>query len=183
MLCTVYRTPSVQNKWTDLFEEELSIAQTSGLEVIFMGDFNMELKVSTHNKRLNLIDLFDLTQLVNAPTRITQTSAILIDHVYTSHPENSVHCSTSSISLSDIITQSALRVFLVFADADLYCRLWIMPLRSSQDYHFAAIRLRISFRSWFDFLFYGSSTLSMSFSGRSVSPSLGRHLWAGFLSA
>ena len=45
--------------------------------------------------------LFDLTQLVTEPTRITQTSATLIDHVYASHPEKIVHCLTSSISLSD----------------------------------------------------------------------------------
>ena len=65
------------------------------------GWLQFDLKVCTNSKWLNLINLFDLTQLVSEPTRITQTSATLIDHVYASHPENIVHCTTSSISLSD----------------------------------------------------------------------------------
>ena len=101
LLCTLYRPPSARNVWMDLFEEELSIAQTSGLEVILMGDFNIDLNVCSNTKWLNLMNLFDLTQLVTEPTRITQTSATLIDHVYASNPENIVHCTTSSISLSD----------------------------------------------------------------------------------
>ena len=38
-------------------------AQASGLELI--GDFNTELKFRTNNKCLNLIQLFDLTQLIS----------------------------------------------------------------------------------------------------------------------
>ena len=40
LICSVYRPPSSTSDWIDLFEEELSIAQTTGLEVIIMGDFN-----------------------------------------------------------------------------------------------------------------------------------------------
>lgn len=101
LLCTVYRPPNVLNEWVDLFEEELSIAQTSGLELILMGDFNIDLKARISNKWMNLINLFDLTQLVTEPTRITETTATLIDHVYTTHPENIGQCVTSSLSLSD----------------------------------------------------------------------------------
>ena len=32
LICTVYRPPSVQSEWIDLFEREISIAQTTGLE-------------------------------------------------------------------------------------------------------------------------------------------------------
>ena len=80
---------------------ELSIAQTSGLEFLLMGDFNIDLKAHTNNKWLNLINLFDLTQLVTEPTRVTETTDTLIDHVYTAHPENIVRCFTSTLSLSD----------------------------------------------------------------------------------
>ena len=66
-----------------------------------MGDFNIDMKVPANTKWQNLLNLFDLTQLVNEPTRITPTSATIIDHVYTSHPENIIKCSVSSISLSD----------------------------------------------------------------------------------
>ena len=101
LICIVYRPPSARNECIDLFEEEISIAQTTGLEILMMGDFNIDMKVSANIKWQNLINLFDLTQLVTEPTRITPTSATIIDHVYTSHPENIINCSVSSISLSD----------------------------------------------------------------------------------
>ena len=34
-----------------------------------------------------MLQIFDLLQFVREPTRVTQTSATLIDHVYYSHPE------------------------------------------------------------------------------------------------
>ena len=42
LLCTVYRPPDAKSEWIDLFEVELSIAQTSGLEFLLMGDFNVD---------------------------------------------------------------------------------------------------------------------------------------------
>ena len=101
LVCTIYRPPSALNEWIDLFEEEISIAQTTGLEVIIMGDLNIDLKIPGNRKWKNLINLFDLKQLVQEPTRVTQTSATIIDHVYTSHPENIVNCIVSDLSLSD----------------------------------------------------------------------------------
>ena len=42
LICSTYRPPNVQSNWIDLFEEEHSIAQTTGLELILMGDFNID---------------------------------------------------------------------------------------------------------------------------------------------
>ena len=39
LICSVYCLPSSTSDWLDLFEEELSIAQTT--DVIIMGDFNI----------------------------------------------------------------------------------------------------------------------------------------------
>ena len=50
LICSVYRPPSSTSDWIDLFEEELSIAQTTGLEVIIMGDFNLDLRMNTNRK-------------------------------------------------------------------------------------------------------------------------------------
>ena len=83
-ICSVYRLPSASSNWIDAFKEELSIAQTTGLEFILMGDFNTDI---THSMN-NLIQLFDLTQLVTSPTGVTQSTPTIIDHVYTSNPEN-----------------------------------------------------------------------------------------------
>lgn len=101
LLCTAYRPPSAHCDWIDLFEEELSIAQTSSLEYTLMGDFNIDFTACSNNKWLNMIQLFDLTQLIIQPTRITQTTSTIIDHVYTSHPENITESFVSNFSLSD----------------------------------------------------------------------------------
>ena len=70
LLCTVYRPPNVRSNWIDLFEEELTIAQAKGLEYIIPGDFNVDMISCSNTKWLNLVQLFDLTQVLTKPTRI-----------------------------------------------------------------------------------------------------------------
>ena len=36
LICTLYRPPSALSEWIDLLEEELSVSQTNGLEMIIM---------------------------------------------------------------------------------------------------------------------------------------------------
>ena len=50
LVCTVYRPPSAHSEWIDLFEEEMLIAQATGLEYILMGDFNIDLTSSTNSR-------------------------------------------------------------------------------------------------------------------------------------
>ena len=50
---------------------------------------------------MNLIQLFDLTQLVTSPTRLTQCSSTIIDHVYTSNPENITETFVPYYAISD----------------------------------------------------------------------------------
>ena len=92
LICTLYRPPDEKSPWIDLLEEELSAAQTSGLEMIIMGGVNIDYHACSNSKWLNLIQLFDLTQLVTEPTRVTKSSSLLIDHVYTSNPDNIFEC-------------------------------------------------------------------------------------------
>ena len=101
LLCTIYRPPNVNSDWIDAFEEELSIAQTTGLKIIVMGDLNIDLLNYSNRKWLNLIQLFDLKQLISDPTRITNKTSTLIDHLYCSNPENISDCFVSHYSISD----------------------------------------------------------------------------------
>ena len=101
LVCTVYRPPNVHSNWIDLFEEELSIAQTTGLEIILMGDFNIDFTNCANKKWLNLLELFDLKQMVTSPTRVTKNSVSLIDHVYRSKPETISDCFVPHYSISD----------------------------------------------------------------------------------
>ena len=101
LICTLYHPPSATSEWIDLLEEELSVAQTTGLETIIMGDVNIDFQACSNNKWLNLVQLFDLTKLVTKPTRITPYSSTRIDHVYTTNPENISKCYVPSYSISD----------------------------------------------------------------------------------
>ena len=63
-----------------------------------MGDFNIDLlSYKIRTKWSNIIQLFDLTQLISKPTRITQTTTTLIAHVYTTAP-----CTISESFVSDL---------------------------------------------------------------------------------
>ena len=87
-LFAVYRPPSSNSECIDQFEEELSIAQATGVDVILMGDFNIDVTVHSNKKWRHLIDLFDVSQMIREPTRVTETTSTIIDHVYTSNPDN-----------------------------------------------------------------------------------------------
>ena len=52
----------------DLFDEELCVAQASGLEIILMGGFNIDYISCTNRKWLNLAQLLDVSPLVSEPT-------------------------------------------------------------------------------------------------------------------
>ena len=101
LLCTVYRPPNACSDWIDLFENELSIAQATGLEFLVMGDFNIDLQSCSNSKWLNLIQLFDLTQFVKEPTRVTESSSTIIDHAYSSDSANITECFVPSYAISD----------------------------------------------------------------------------------
>ena len=50
-------------------------------DILVLGDFNFDL-LKPHSSWDSTITLLGLTQLVKSPTRITQTSATLIDYIY-----------------------------------------------------------------------------------------------------
>lgn len=66
-----------------------------------MGDFNIDLQSNPNRKWQNLIQLFDLSQLIDQPTRVTETTSTIIDHIYTSNPNIIIECFVSSYAISD----------------------------------------------------------------------------------
>ena len=85
LICSVYRPPNSHSGWIDIFEEEISMAPTTGLETIIMGDFDIDLRSCTNNV-VKFNTAFRPVTHVQEPTRVTETSSNLIDHVYTSNP-------------------------------------------------------------------------------------------------
>ena len=56
LICSVYQPPNACAEWIDLFEEELSLAQTTGLDYLVMGDINIDYKHCSNSKWANLIN-------------------------------------------------------------------------------------------------------------------------------
>ena len=99
LICSIYRPPDACADWIDLFEEELSLAQTTRLEYLVIGD--IDYKHCSNSKWANLTQLFDLSQLITEPSRVTDTSSTIIDHVYTTEPGNITECFVSQYAMSD----------------------------------------------------------------------------------
>ena len=103
LLCYCYRPPSATTEWIEKFEETIERANLEAKEIIVTGDFNFNLLCGTSSSRqwLRTTESFNMSQLVNRPTRVTATSETLIDHVYTNSPENILDVSVPVLGLSD----------------------------------------------------------------------------------
>jgi hypothetical protein len=101
---SIYRRPGLDiTIFNQIMSDILSKFATEKKEVIHMGDYNLDLlKVDTHLPTNNFIDLnfaHTFIPLINKPTRVTPTSATIIDNIYTNKP----HCTfTNGIIISDI---------------------------------------------------------------------------------
>ena len=101
LICTVYRPPNSSVQWLDHFEIELSNAMRTKLHVIILGDLNINYLVNIPLAWSNICNSYGLTQVVNEATRITFTSATLIDHIYVTDTNYVKDTCISSLALSD----------------------------------------------------------------------------------
>ena len=85
------------------FEETIERASLEAKEIIVTGDFNLTLLCGTSSSRqwLRTTQSFNMSQLVNMPTRVTATSETFIDHAYSTSPENILDVSVPVLDLSD----------------------------------------------------------------------------------
>ena len=86
----MYRPPNTSIELFEKIEILFQNLDKDRKEVMIVGDLNCDLiSVSNYTKRLNdLINVFQMTQLIKKTTRITNTSATLIDVATVSKPEN-----------------------------------------------------------------------------------------------
>ena len=115
LVATWYRPPSSQ---IDLFDEWalfLSKCVTENKELIIVGDFNCDVSKAlpdSHTQKLKfLCSLYQLKQFINEPTRVTSTSATLIDLILTNTPENILQSGVIHLGISDHSLVYALRKF------------------------------------------------------------------------
>ena len=103
-------------KWFDNFVQMIDNIHTvkPHADILVLGDFNIDL-LKPHSSWDSTIRLLGLTQLVKSPTRITQTSATLIDHIYiyTNNPDIITEVNVPDLSISDHCPISCSRSILL----------------------------------------------------------------------
>ena len=100
-VCILYRNPSASYEWFDNFVRMIDKIHTVKPHAdILVLDFNIDL-LKPHSSWDSTITLLGLTQLVKSPTRVTQMSATLIDHICTNNPDVITEVSVSDSSISD----------------------------------------------------------------------------------
>ena len=107
VIVNTYRSPSKNvTKFNDKLESVLkSLDRHSRKHVVLTGDYNIDLlKFDTDSASQNLIEVMEkygFSQLVSKPTRITDFSSTLIDHVYTNDLLNTISCNILTTDISD----------------------------------------------------------------------------------
>ena len=98
----MYRPPDSRVEFNDRFEEFIDCLINEDKEFILLGDFNKDLlHIETDREWGNFTTSLGLTQLVNEPTRVTNASKTLIDHIYTNTEENIHRVHVERLCLSD----------------------------------------------------------------------------------
>ena len=103
LICYIYR-PESNIIWYDNFEKQLDKAYSTNKEIILLGDLNIDYSGGCSVQRWSDITaIFNLHQMVEKPTRsrVTNSTATIIDHVYTSKPNFIKEISVPQLGLSD----------------------------------------------------------------------------------
>ena len=104
LLCYCYRPPSAAYiDWITELESAIEKANTEQKEIILLGDFNFNLLSITNVTKhwLDTTNSLNLKQLVQTPTRVTNSTRTLIDHAFTNVQENITQVSVPVYALSD----------------------------------------------------------------------------------
>ena len=87
-------------EWYNHFESQLEKAYSVSHKIIFMGDTNIDFLKAIPQRWLEVIHSYDLSQIINSPTRVSNSSITLIDNIYVSQ---SVESKVFNVTSSDPI--------------------------------------------------------------------------------
>ena len=87
LISTWYRPPSAKIELFEKFENFLKLIDNEGKDIIITGDLNCNLIEHAQNhatsKLIDIVDIFQLQQHIQTPTRTTYNSSSLIDLILT----------------------------------------------------------------------------------------------------
>lgn len=98
-----YRNPLSTIAWNEIFDEQLEKAIQEEKELFLLGDFNRDLlNPQIKQQWIDYMNSHGVTQHVNEPTRVVpNSSATLIDHIYSNFSDNIQFVDIPKIGLSD----------------------------------------------------------------------------------
>ena len=96
----VYRNPASSQGWPGDFISMMDKVTEHNANILLLGDFNIDLfkQPPTWN---NATALFGLEQLVEEATRVTKSTATLIDHIYTNNKQQVFKVKVVESGISD----------------------------------------------------------------------------------
>ncbi|MEW8545738.1 MAG: reverse transcriptase domain-containing protein, partial [Candidatus Thiodiazotropha sp.] len=84
-----YRPPNSNTRYFELINESIDRAYNSNiLDIIILGDFNCDMTSNNSNKMKELLQDFNLRQLINESTHFTENSSSLIDLILVRNTTN-----------------------------------------------------------------------------------------------
>ncbi len=105
VICCHYHPPSscVESSCNDLINQFQSLDITHRYDLILIGDMNVDMsKASTNRSKLNnRLRELNLQQLIDKPTRVTETTSTAIDYVWCNDPYLYSHGGVLDTGLSD----------------------------------------------------------------------------------
>ncbi len=122
IVTTIYRPPNATAEFFDHLEKLIKQIDDENKEMYILGDLNCNLFEEKNlfnmptNKLYSIYELYQLSQLINEPTRVTMRSSSLIDHVVTNTPEKISHSGVIHTGISDhslVYTQSEKSEFFI----------------------------------------------------------------------
>ena len=142
---TIYRPPNANSEYYECMLNELECIFSYNLDIVIMGDFNYDsFKQNDLNKINHLSHSFQLIQIINEATRVTDVSSTLIDHIYVSK--------TLKPLLSGVLKSSP---------SDHYPVILVLPLHTTQNEHVTVTRR--NYRNFNQDLFLRDIVLSSQF--------------------
>ena len=96
----LYRNPAATFEWYDEFLQMYDKVYEHNRNILLMGDFNIDV-LKPHPAWESTTSALGLKQLVTAPTRVTASSATLIDHIYSNNPATVTDVQVNSLAISD----------------------------------------------------------------------------------
>ena len=105
IVASVYRPPSSAQEFFVAFEKTIKMIDDEDKEFHILGDLNCNILTNTINqptkKLKEILETYQLPQLITEPTRVTANSCTLIDQYITSTPEKIVRSGVIHTGISD----------------------------------------------------------------------------------